>query len=96
MAHFTRAQVGVCGTQLGTMRLWIRCVVTLHLVRHTTHIPTLPFGPSRQLEFLFVSVGSSNVGGRTWFSSHNFNGFGPMSNFYSGGVCIIDYTFSVD
>ena len=28
------------------------CVVTLHLVRRTTHIPTLPFGPSAQLEFL--------------------------------------------
>ena len=42
VAHFTRAKVGVYGTQFGTVRLWVRCVVTLHLVRHTTHIPTLP------------------------------------------------------
>ena len=44
--HFTRAQVGVCETQFATVRLWVRCVLTLHLVRHTTHIPKLPFGPS--------------------------------------------------
>ena len=54
VAHFTRAQVGVCGTQFGTVTLLVRCVVALHLVRHTTHIATLPFGPSTQLELLFL------------------------------------------
>ena len=37
MTHFTRAQVGVCETQFGTVGLWVRCVVTLHFVRHTAH-----------------------------------------------------------
>ena len=36
VAHFTRAQVGVCRSQFDTVRLWVWCVVTLHLVRHTT------------------------------------------------------------
>ena len=56
VALFTRAQVGVCGTKLCTVRLWVRCVVTQHLVRDTLQIPTLPFGPSTLLEF-FVCVG---------------------------------------
>ena len=50
MAHFTRAQVGVCETQFGTVRLWVRCVVTRHFVRHTAH-PCCHSGPSTQLEF---------------------------------------------
>ena len=41
-AHFTRAQVGVCGTEV--------CGYTTPCQAH--HIPTLPFGPSVQLEFL--------------------------------------------
>ena len=36
VAHFTRAQVGVCQAQFGTVRLWVGCVVTLHLFKHTT------------------------------------------------------------
>ena len=81
VGHFTRAQVGVCGIQFGV------CVHSYTAVRHTTHISTLPFGPSTLLEF--VSVGSSNVVVVcAWFSSHNFNGFGPPSGFYSWDKCV--------
>ena len=55
LAHFTRAQVGVvCETQIATVRLWVRCVVTLHL-KHTSprcHLGqahSLSFCPSRSL-----------------------------------------------
>ena len=54
--------VCVCETQFGTVRLWVRCVVTRHLTRHTTQIPTLPFGPSTQLEFGDVGRSSNVVG----------------------------------
>ena len=35
VVYFICAQVGVCRTQFDTVRLWVWCVVTLHLVRHT-------------------------------------------------------------
>ena len=49
---------GVCGKQLGTVRLGGRCVRAQFHRGQIHHKPMLPFGPSTQLEFLyFVSVG---------------------------------------
>ena len=60
VAHFTCAQMVVCWSQYGTVRF---CVPfwshNKTVIRHATY-PLLPFGPSTQLEFCFVSVGLSN------------------------------------
>ena len=62
VAHFKHTQVRVCGTQQGIVSVgWSGvCVHSYTEVSHSTHITTLPFGPSTQLEFFFFeSVGSS-------------------------------------
>ena len=65
VAHFTRAQVGVCRTQFGTLSLWVRCVVTLHLVRHTTS-PHCHMGQARSLSFCL----SRSLPAVRWHSYH--------------------------
>ena len=63
VAHFTRAQMGVCWSQYVMVRSCLRLVGPLQTVASgTPHIPLLPFEPSTQLEFCgFVSVGFSNL-----------------------------------